>query len=210
MAIGNKTTVDQYGLTDLSEENLNLLQQIIEESDLKLDDAILLEDDDASKNKEDTSIRSCKTGFLPVRDELVQMFGRLIQDYNQNFSNWNYDLEFIEAIQLGHYHKGDHYDWHIDSFANPSTQTNHEYHPNRPYNRKVSGTVFLNDPEEYEGGEFDLETRGPNWDGDRFESFKMPKGTMILFPSHYWHRVRPVTSGVRKSLVLWVQGPPFK
>ena len=77
MAVGNKTTVDQYGLTDLSDENLDLVQKIIEESELKLDDAILLEDDDASKNKEDTSIRSCKTGFLPVRDELVQMFGKL-------------------------------------------------------------------------------------------------------------------------------------
>ena len=41
-------------------------------------------------------------------------------------------------------------------------------------------------------------------------SFKMPKGTMIVFPSYMWHRVRPVTSGVRKSLVLWIQGPPFK
>ena len=40
MAVGNKTTVDRYGLTDLSEENLNLIHKIIEESELKLDDAI--------------------------------------------------------------------------------------------------------------------------------------------------------------------------
>ena len=205
----DKTSVDPYGLTKLDEKQLNIIEKIISDCELELHDAILLDDEDSSEKKEDLSVRSCKTSFLPVNDELTELFGKLIQDYNLNFSGWRFDIEFIEAIQLGHYHKGDFYDWHIDSFQNPSFQTQHEYHPNKPYNRKISVTVFLNDPEEYEGGEFDLETRGPN-SNERYDTFKMPKGSVIVFPSYMWHRVRPVTSGVRKSLVLWIQGPPFK
>jgi len=203
--------VAPYGVSTLSEQDLNTIENVINdpELNLKFEDAILLDDEDSTKETENSSVRSCKTCFLPVRDDLVQLFGNLIQDYNNIHSGWNFDLEFIESIQLSNYHEGDHYDWHIDSFKNPSIQTDHQYHPNKPYNRKVSVTVWLNDPEEYEGGEFDLEISGPNAE-KRFETMKMPKGSIVVFPSYMWHRVRPVTSGVRKSLVLWIQGPPFK
>ena len=169
----------------------------------------MIEDEDSEQIVSNSSVRSCKTGFLPRRDELVKLFGNLIKDYNDNYSGWKYDLEFIEAIQLGHYYEGDFYDWHIDSFKDPRIRTKQEVNPDKPYNRKVSVTVWLNDPEEYEGGEFDLETGGPNAE-KRYDTMKLPKGSIVVFPSHMWHRVRPVTSGVRKSLVLWIQGPPFK
>ena len=35
------------------------------------------------------------------------------------------------------------------------------------------------------------------------------QGDMIVFPSYLWHRVKPVTKGTRKSLVIWFIGPPF-
>lgn len=199
--------VDKYGVSQLSDEQVSFIEKVISEQELDWDDGIILDDDKSTEVKKD--IRSCKTCFLPVRDELVEMFGSMIQDYNNMHSGWNYDLEFIEAIQLAHYYEGDYYDWHIDSFSTPSIQTDHQYHPNKPYNRKVSVTVFLNDPDEYEGGEFDLETTGPNAE-ERYDVMKLPKGSIVVFPSFMWHRVRPVTSGVRKSLVLWIQGPPFK
>ena len=206
----DKITVAPYGVTELDEKHLNIIEKVISESEIELHDAILLCDEDSTIAPiEDPSYRSCKTAFLPVNEDLVQLFGNLIKDFNDNYSGWKYDLEFIEAIQLGHYYEGDFYDWHIDSFQNPSFRTFENSHPNKPYNRKVSVSVFLNDPEEYEGGEFDLETRGPNAE-ERFNTFKLPKGSMVVFPSYMWHRVRPVTSGVRKSLVLWIQGPPFK
>ena len=37
-----------------------------------------------------------------------------------------------------------------------------------------------------------------------------PKGSLIIFPSDLWHRVRPVTKGTRYSLVIWNLGWPFK
>ena len=109
----NQITNHTYGVSTLTEKDLNTIEKVIEESDLKLDDAIMIEDEDSDKLLSDTSVRSCKTGFLPPRDEIVALFGNLIQDYNNNHSGWNYDLEFIEAVQLGHYYKGDFYDWHI-------------------------------------------------------------------------------------------------
>ena len=37
-----------------------------------------------------------------------------------------------------------------------------------------------------------------------------PRGSIIIFPSHLWHRVKPVTKGTRYSLVIWALGKPFK
>ena len=71
--------------------------------------------------------------------------------------------------------------------------------------RKVSFSTILND--DFEGGEFDIETKNPA-DKKRYDTFDNKKQNTIIFPSHMWHRVRPVKSGVRKSIVGWVLGPP--
>ena len=80
----------------------------------------------------------------------------------------------------------------------------------RKLTRKLSITIWLNDPDEYEGGEFDIEVLGPREKGKRYETLKLSKGSIVIFKSDKWHRVRPVTSGVRKSLVTWFRGPPFR
>jgi len=63
----------------------------------------------------------------------------------------------------------------------------------------VSFTVFLNSPEEYDGGELVMETA----QGD--QSFKLEAGAMVTYPSTTLHRVEPVTKGVRLVAVSWVQ-----
>ena len=70
-------------------------------------------------------------------------------------------------------------------------------------------TLFMNNPDEYEGGEFDLEYSHPE-SKPRYKTFKLKKGSAIFFQSDVWHRVRPVSSGMRKSLVAWYSGPPFR
>jgi len=191
-----------FGLNKLDEDGLNVLEKIIKNSELKWSTP-LIGLDDKIDYVEDLSKRKCKQCFLDYYVELDKLFGRIILDYNNNHSGWNFNIECIESIQLTHYFEGDFYDWHLDDFPVPTIRDN------KPYNRKISVTVFLNDPEEYEGGEFDLETRGPNAE-ERYDTFKLPKGSMIVFPSYRWHRVRPVTSGVRKSLVIWFLGTPFR
>ena len=105
-------------------------------------------------------------------------------------------LTDIEPLQYSEYGVGGEYGWHRDV---------HE----KPYSnglvRKVSFSTILND--NFEGGEFDIETKNPA-DKKRYDTFDNKKHNTIIFPSHMWHRVRPVKSGVRKSIVGWVLGPP--
>ena len=77
--------------------------------------------------------------------------------------------------------------------------------------RKISMTVNLNSPQDYEGGnlKFDL---GPHSVGERFKVFNdmRSQGSIIIFPSFMYHCVTPVTSGTRFSLVLWLLGKPWQ
>ena len=116
---------------------------------------------------------------------------------------WNFELSDIEPLQYGEYAESQQYAWHVD-------QHNQPYEDNNV--RKISFSVFLND--DYTGGEFDLEIHGPVApisDKTRYKTFSnLPINTILFFQSDYWHRVRPVTNGVRKSIVGWVLGPKFR
>jgi hypothetical protein len=82
--------------------------------------------------------------------------------------------------------------------------------------RKLSMTCQLTDGSEYTGGELEFDFR--NYDPHMRDEAKhlrrakeiLPKGSIIVFPSFVWHRVKPVTSGTRYSLVVWHLGRPFK
>jgi PKHD-type hydroxylase len=79
--------------------------------------------------------------------------------------------------------------------------------------RKLSVSVLLSDPKDFKGGEFEFDFR--NHDPKDKENKQVAKelnkkGSMIVFPSFIWHRVKPVTKGVRYSLVLWYLGHPWK
>ena len=77
--------------------------------------------------------------------------------------------------------------------------------------RKISMTVNLADPKNYDGGnlKFDL---GPHTEEDRFKVCDdiRPQGSAIVFPSFTYHCVTPVTKGTRYSLVLWCLGKPWQ
>ena len=64
----------------------------------------------------------------------------------------------------------------------------------------ISMTLFLTDPEEYEGGEICLEYAS----GETFQ-LKEPKGTMLFYPSGVLHQVKPVTKGRRIAFVAWIE-----
>ena len=141
--------------------------------------------------------RSANVQFINDKDILARWLATA-QIINRDL-DWNFDLDAIECIQYGEYNEDQYYGWHID-------QHKVVYGDGRV--RKCSFSVFLND--DYEGWEFDLELGGPNIE-DRLKTFKkLPKNQMIFFQSEFWHRVRPVTKGVRKSLVGWVLGPKFR
>ena len=83
-----------------------------------------------------------------------------------------------------------HYDWHFDYGSAFS-------------NRKMSFSIQLSDPSEYDGGMLEIVGMPPNEETRK-------KGTIIMFPSYVRHRVTPVTRGTRYCIVGWVHGPHFK
>jgi PKHD-type hydroxylase len=126
---------------------------------------------------------------------------------NRNAS-WNFTWEQSETCQFTKYSKGQYYDWHPDSWIKP-----YQNGSLKGLIRKLSVTVTLSDAKDYKGGEleFDFKHQEPGKKQDtRICTEILPKGSLVVFPSFLWHRVKPVTEGIRYSLVIWNSGYPFK
>ena len=70
---------------------------------------------------------------------------------------------------------------------------------NQSIRSDLSATLFLNDPEQYEGGTLEIETQYGS------QSVKLKAGDMVLYPSTSLHQVTPVTSGERLCSFFWIQ-----
>ena len=131
---------------------------------------------------------------------------------NKN-AGWNFQWNLSEACQFTKYKLNQYYDWHCDSWDKPYDKPNTPEHGKI---RKLSMTCQLTDGSEYKGGELEFDFR--NYDPHMRDELKhlvkvkeiLPKGSIVVFPSYVWHRVKPVTSGTRYSLVVWSVGDPFK
>ena len=125
-------------------------------------------------------------------------------------AGWNYEWHHSEPCQFTKYNKGQHYGWHSDGWYKPYDQPNTSSHGRI---RKLSVTLSLSDENDYKGGELEFDMR--NLDPDKKRNTMTckeirPKGSLVVFPSFVWHRVKPVTKGSRYSLVVWSLGWPFK
>jgi PKHD-type hydroxylase len=110
-----------------------------------------------------------------------------------NTARYKFEITgFQTQLQLASYGQRNFFDWHMDFGTGDLS------------NRKLSITVQLSDPDEYEGGELQFMINQ-----DIFTATK-EKGTAIIFPSFALHRVTPITKGCRKSIVGWISGPPYK
>ena len=172
-------------------------------------------------NKENLSKQDIKNIQKKRKSDLVWLnekwIYREIHPYihlaNKN-AGWNFDWDFSESCQFTKYKLNQYYDWHCDSWDKPYNK------PNSPNEhgkiRKLSVTCQLTDSSEYSGGELEFDFR--NYDPHMRDESKhriqckeiLPKGSIIVFPSFVWHRVKPVTSGTRYSLVIWNLGYPFR
>ena len=183
----------EYGVKDLIHTPLwGLIQEKLE-GDLEWRTGRLY-------NGEISDIRKSRIAWIDDLYLREQLF-HSVNLYNKQ--EWNYNIDGLDAVQYGIYPVGGKYDWHRDDEMDPPILNN------KKLMRKLSMTIWLNDPNEYEGGELDIEIQGPRAD-QRYETLKLSKGSIVIFKSDKWHRVRPVTSGVRKSLVTWFRGPPLR
>ena len=115
-----------------------------------------------------------------------------------NTLHFKYDIDWdkYESFKLLKYEKGDGYGWHPD-FGKGEEST-----------RKLSVIVQLSDSDDYDGGdlEFALTTKNNN----DFTKATRKKGSVIIFNPLVIHRVKPLLSGTRYSIVSWMHGNTFK
>ena len=149
---------------------------------------------------------------------IVWMNDRWIYNQIQPYVNqanksagWNFEWNWSESCQFTKYSKEQYYDWHCDSFDTPyNNPENLNFHGKI---RKLSVTCSLSDPKDYKGGELEFNFNNP--EATKKQNIKkcleiLPRGSLVVFPSFVWHRVKPVTKGVRYSLVIWNLGYPYK
>ena len=154
------------------------------------------------ETKETDSVQSdyriCTLYCPPYKDDLKQLdwlnakLLEVITGVNQDYYKFNI-LALAEAPNLMRYDAENlgHYDYHLDiGTAKPNCW------------RKLSYSLMLND--DYEGGKLEFKT------GMGIVEYGPIVGRMILFPSYLLHKVNPVTSGIRWSLVGWSHGPSFQ
>jgi PKHD-type hydroxylase len=109
-------------------------------------------------------------------------------------ANRHYGFElvgFVDALQYTVYGAEQHFDWHLDLGMDQTSA------------RKLSMSLQLTDPRDYAGGELELISVASGAESRQL-------GSATFFPSYLAHRVKPVTSGMRRSLVAWAYGPAFK
>ena len=160
------------------------------------------------KNKE---WRNSDTSFIDDK-WIYDVLNPFIHTANRN-SDWNFEWDWNEQCQFTKYSKNQFYKWHVDTNIIPYD----ENYPNPNFRnkiRKLSLTLQLTDPSEYEGGDFQFKWLNYEKNGNSAKIVTVNKaralGSIIIFPSYIWHRITPITKGTRLSLVNWSLGKPFK
>ena len=142
----------------------------------------------------DTKTRTSYISWIPFKKmpEMYREIEKIMKQTNGNHFGFD-GMKLTEYAQYTEYPEGGFYDWHIDNHVN----CQHE-----PPIRKISMTCLLSPENEFEGGDLELIKSG--------QSVKLKQGQAVFFASFIQHRVAPVTRGVRRSLVMWFGGEPFK
>ena len=148
-----------------------------------------------SEGGTDTNKRVTTISWIPFQEmgHMYQDLNNFIQKANENHFGFG-DIQVTEQAQFTEYPEGGFYDWHMDCDVNMQ----HE-----PPVRKISMTLLLNDPSEFEGGDLELLE-------NKNKATRLKQGHAIIFASFLRHRVNPVTKGMRQSLVVWFGGKAFR
>lgn len=128
---------------------------------------------------------------------LLEEMNYIVHASNRNA--FDVDVTQLFELQFTEYsseYQG-HYDWHNDVNWDEPIATQ----------RKLSVIVQLSDPKDYEGGDFEMQPL--HLEPPLPEPLKK-QGTVLVFPSFLQHKVHPVTSGIRHSIVGWMEGPKWR
>ena len=142
----------------------------------------------------DTETRTSHISWIPFSKmpEMYKDIEKIMKATNGNHFGFD-GMQITEQAQYTEYPSGGFYDWHMDSDV---------HFAHEPPVRKISMTCLLSHESEFEGGELEMEKEE--------NKVKLVQGQAVFFASFLLHKVAPVTRGVRKSLVMWFGGEPFK
>jgi PKHD-type hydroxylase len=171
----------------------------------RLEKALIIDEDENDNGPKQTA-RKSNVNFHRRDKNTEWIYDRLnwiIQQINEQF--YGFDLYGYDIMQYTEYDSVEEgkYDFHMDTIMGPNVTTDMQ----TMGVRKLSLTLLLNEPGvDFEGGDFQI-NQGIEAEAENVE---LKKGRIVVFPSFLLHRVSLVTSGKRKSLVIWVLGPKFK
>lgn len=137
--------------------------------------------------EERTSLRNNSAHMLIPGEDTFWLFEKILNLVTvANNQYFQVDINHFDAVQISRYQVGEYYHSHID------------LGPGRLGNRKISLTLQITDPSEYDGGDLVMD----------FDDFTASRelGSVTLFPSFLTHHVTPVTRGTRYSIVAWISG----
>ena len=161
----------------------------------KAEKALVGHDKGIIGGKYDTKKRITTISWIPFNamPQMYKIIERTMLQVNGNHFGYE-GMQLTEPAQFTEYPKGGFYDWHMDAEVNGINES--------PV-RKISMTILLSPQNEFEGGDLEFMTEGN-------KPPQLLQGQAIFFCSMLRHRVSKVKKGMRRSLVMWFGGPPFK
>ena len=143
----------------------------------------------------DIKMRITTISWIPFKamPDMYRIIERAMKQINGNHFGYE-GMQITEPAQFTEYPKGGFYDWHMDADSSGRYE---------PPVRKISMTILLSPTHEFEGGDLEFMSEGN-------KPPQLLQGQAIFFSSLLRHRVAKVKQGIRRSLVMWFGGPPFK
>lgn len=152
---------------------------------------------DKAEGREDNQTRSCEIRWVPFKKQsklYTDISKVLLSIIDAEMVNFRVDINRTLEIQHTTYNTNNFYTRHVD-FNIASSRSSL-----LALNRKISLVVMMSDPSEYQGGDLVVGN----------VTIPKSKGTICMFLPFVPHEVKPVTSGTRRSLVVWAMGPEWR
>ena len=196
-----------FFFTNLPQDVVSILAKDLEDSfDDKCEPSLL------HGQKNYNNLRNSYNAWVPDSHWVAGFVWHYVMKANQ--TNFQYDIDNIDGnnLQYTRYGPGETYGWHVDHGLLDMNQKESRESSNKSMpavttegQRKLSFSLQLSGPDDYTGGNFQLLD-----DNNDFIVAPRQLGTLVVFDSRLRHRVCPVKTGTRRSLVGWVMGPRFR